>query len=295
MHVLLTSLAAITLLTAYAAPARPVAAQASFCPCMAPGTAMQTLRQVSDVVEAVAVDKWTTLEVDNTHYAGHFTWMPVEAYRFRVVRKWKGTEGEELRLDQGYSFCDHHFAIGRRYLLFLVSYDMPAIMFAPVCYRLIEGEEISSYAANLGPPTVSFDVPDTIEVPLAPPWTRRLSTYLIASLSVYSWMSASRGTGLAREAWPYSSSGNRMPALCAAWVGSIASVLAFIAGIVAMVRRPRRLVVYLLAQAAFIFAVGVVFPGWVMIRTNGWLADAALSWADAPVAAPPIRYERYRP
>jgi hypothetical protein len=151
--------AVLLLLTMLAIPARA----ATTCNCGPPIAPVEAIRTASYAIEGVAVDKWMTLgpDFDRYSYVGRLTLMPIESYSFRVARGWKGYDREVVRLEQGYTFCDHHFAIGRRYLMLVTFHDSPAHLFASACFRLYEGAEIAAFAAQLGPPTVSFDLSDS--------------------------------------------------------------------------------------------------------------------------------------
>jgi hypothetical protein len=289
MRVCLATVAAFTLLTIFAAPAGAVES----CPCSPPKPPEEMAREVSYVVEGVAVDKWMTLGTDFHRYAGQSNVMPIEAYVFRVARGWRGYRGKELRLEQGYMFCDHHFAIGRRYLMFVVTTDTPGNMFASACTRFYEGAEIPAVAAQLGPPAASFDLPENIDVPSSPGVLRHLHTSLIASVAAHSWLTASNWTGRAREEWPWSSSPNRAPAICVVWGTLLASLLACAVGLAAAARRQWRQMTHAAAIAGIFIVAGFLLPGLTLVLTNEWLAAAALSWTEAPTATPPMWYRQY--
>jgi hypothetical protein len=278
MRALVTIAAALTVLTILAAPVGAANTDAAaICRCGPPIAPAELVRDVSFVVEGVVVDKWMESGSDLHHYARDFpTIMPIEVYRLRVGRGWKGYNGRWLELDQGYTFCEHQFAIGRRYLIFVTTTDMPAGAHAPSCWRLYEGAEIPAVAAVLGPPNAVFDLPDTTEVPRLPGLRRRLTSYLVGSVAAYSWLIASNGTGRAREEWKWSSTPNRGAAIATAWGGLIASTLAFAVVIIAIVRRKWRLAARVIVLAGFIVALCLLLPGWVLLATNEWLARAAL-------------------
>ena len=135
--------------------------KAQACPPMPPPE--EYARDASDVFEGILVDKWTEL------YPGYTGFLRVDYHRFLVVRGWQRTTRRDVNLTHNFvgSYRYQSFQVGHRYLVFAVLHDSPGQLFAPSCVPSAEGEDIPALAAKLGPPVVTFDAPDVVEVPFS--------------------------------------------------------------------------------------------------------------------------------
>jgi hypothetical protein len=130
--------------------------------------------------EAILIDKWTDL------VPGYDGFLRIDNYRFQVVREWAPSwyrkyvpleaappPRRELQLTHHFlsSYVYRSFDVGHRYLVFPISHDSPAQLWASPCAPGAEGDDIPALADRLGPPYGIFDV-DEQNLPQVSVWTK---------------------------------------------------------------------------------------------------------------------------
>lgn len=252
-----------------------IVAVADACTCRPEPAPDDARRMATAVFEGMAVDKWMTI-VWSPDAGRH---MPVTIYRFQAARGWKGVTNADVRLMQGVGGCDiDFFAIGSRYLVFATAEERPTRLVALGCMPLLRNAQVPPYAASLGSPALSFANADQVSVASVLPLTRSLRAYLVVGLAACSELSSLEWRWFFGDptAAPWLTPAAEAP-LRIVWRRLAASGAALCGGLIAFVKRRRRLALGLACIAGFIVVVGIAYAGQTSIRTNAWL-ESALLW-----------------